>query len=702
MRWGRTLLRWGLALFAVGFAIWLVVLLRQNQRADPSAADPRTDPNAVVESSGGLITRTRGDARDFDIQHQGLLTYPDGRTTFKQVVVTVPARDDRRGFVLSGDQGEVAGDGERVTFTGSLRLVTTDGLTMTGPEAAYDAADGVVRVNGDVAFEKERMTGSSVGATYDNVRDVLWLIEQARIDIGPDPQGQGATAMAAGSAGFARSERYIRLQDAAQVTRDGQTLAGDTVTVFLRPEGDVMELVELRGHSSVRLPAPHGLESLAASDINLVYAEDGRTLRQTVLAEQASVQFRAAQGTGRRLAAQVIDMTLDADGSTVTGLSASNAVELSLPAAADQPARVITGGTLNGAGAPGRGLTGAAFREAVVFKETRAAARGTDALNRTVSSDTLDLQMAGSLDQIERATFEGTVTIRDDDRTASAPRMIYRTGSGDITLTAEGTDAFARVDDRGGSIQARTVNIINDGDDFLAEVDVRSVVKSGASSDRPSMFRADAPVNVTAAKLERTGTSATYTGDAQVWQGATSIKGQTIVLEEESGNLVARGTVRTVLELEEADVTTGKAKRSMTTGTSDELVYTDTDRKALFTGQARLVNPRDGDLKASRIELFLLEDGRQLERLEAYEAVTLRTPTKVGTGARLSYFPDDGRYVMSGTPVNVLEQLPTECRETTGRTLTFYRDVDTITVDGNQSTRTQTRTTGKCPPGGPL
>lgn len=702
MRHGRTLLRWSLALFAVGFALWVVVLLRQHQRDEQQAADPRTDPNAVVESSGGLITRTRGDERDFDIQHQGLLTYPDGRTTFKQVVVTVPARDDRHGFVLSGDEGEVAGDGERVTFTGSLRLVTTDGLTMTGPEATYDAADGVVRVTGDVAFEKGRMRGTSTGATYDNVRDVLWLIERARIDVAPDAQGQGSLAMQAGSAGFARADRYIRLQEAAQVTREGQTLAGDTVTVFFRPEGDVMEMVELRGNSSVRLPAPQGLESLAASDINLVYGEDGRTLRQTVLAENATVQFRAARGTGRALAAQVIDMQLDADGSTLTGLSATGAVRLSLPAAEGQPARVITGGVLNGAGAPGRGLTGAAFRDAVVFTETRAAARGTSALTRTVSSDTLDLQTAGSLDEIQRATFEGTVTVRDDDRTATAPRMIYRTGSGDITLTAEGTELVARVDDRGGSIQARTVNILNDGDDVQAEVDVRSVVKSGASADRPSMFRANEPVNVTAARLERTGTSATYTGDAQVWQGATSIKGETIVLDEESGNLTARGTVRTVLELEEADAVTGKAQRSMTTGTSDELVYTDTDRKALFTGQARLVNPRDGDLKAGRIALFLLEDGRQLERLEAYEAVSLRTPTKVGTGARLSYYPDDGRYVMSGTPVNVLEQMPAECRETTGRTLTFYRDVDTITVDGNQSTRTQTRTTGKCPAGVPL
>src|SRR5690606_1713102 len=125
----------------------------------------------------------------------------------------------------------------------------------------------------------------------------------------------------------------------------------------------------------------------------------------------------------------------------------------------------------------------------------------------------------------------------------------------------------------------------------------------------------------------------------QLWQGATSIKSATIVLDENNGNLTATEKVRTVLELEEVDPETKKATRTMTTGTADKLVYTEAERQAVFTGEARLVNTRDGDLRAARIELFLLPDGRQIERLEAYDAVSLRTPVKHGTGARLTYFP---------------------------------------------------------------
>ena len=691
----RRLVRYALAAFAVGFAVWLGLQLRSRSITTGPVSDPRTDPNAVVESSGGLITRTSGETRDMDVQHGGLRTYPDGRTVFQAVTVTVPERPDRRGFTIKGDEAEVTKDNAQVRLTGSLVLETTDGLRITGP----DATDGIIRIPGEVQFQKGGMTGSSIGATYDNTRDVLWMLERAQIDVAPDARGQGETHMRAGSAGFARAERYIRLQDAATVTREGQSLGGDTITVFMQQAADIVELIELRGRSTVSLPAPQQLQEMAASDINLAYQPDGRTLRQVTLAERAAVQFRGQGGTpGRRLAAALIDMQLDADGATMTGLNAQEAVQLTVPQAGVTPARTITGDALAGAGQPGRGLTGATFTKNVTFRETRRASRDAPALDRTITADTLELQTSGAIDAIDRATFGGGVTVKDAQRTASAPLLVYRTESGDITLSAEGTPLTARIDDARGSVQARIINILGGGDDVVAETDVRSVLQGGDdAAARPGMFEADQPVNVTAARLDRREKKAVYTGDAQIWQKATSIKGDTITLDESSGNLLAAGKVRTVMELEEKDAATGKSERSVTTGTAEELEYQDKERKAILRTTARLVSARDGDLRGNRIEMFLREGGRELERLEAYEAVTLQTAVRHAVGTRLTYYTSDGRYVMSGTPVVVLEQFPNECRETTGRRLTFYRGTDVITVDGNQSTRTQGRTAGTCP-----
>jgi hypothetical protein len=48
---------------------------------------------------------------------------------------------------------------------------------------------------------------------------------------------------------------------------------------------------------------------------------------------------------------------------------------------------------------------------------------------------------------------------------------------------------------------------------------------------------------------------------------------------------------------------------------------------------------------------------------------------------------------MRGSPVQILEELPGECRETQGKLLTFFRSSETVSVDGNEEVRTITRTT---------
>jgi hypothetical protein len=61
--------------------------------------------------------------------------------------------------------------------------------------------------------------------------------------------------------------------------------------------------------------------------------------------------------------------------------------------------------------------------------------------------------------------------------------------------------------------------------------------------------------------------------------------------------------------------------------------------------------------------------------------VTLRDRNRTTTGSRLVFTTADERYVVTGTPVKVVD----ECgRETIGRTLTYLKSADTVTIDGNE------------------
>ena len=94
--------------------------------------------------------------------------------------------------------------------------------------------------------------------------------------------------------------------------------------------------------------------------------------------------------------------------------------------------------------------------------------------------------------------------------------------------------------------------------------------------------------------------------------------------------------------------------------------------------------------------MFLGKTNNAMERLEATGTVALKLDVRSAAGGRLVYEAADERYVVSGVSgeqVTVVEH----CRETRGKTLTFFKSTDRIIVDGNEELRTQTKRGGPCP-----
>ncbi len=211
------------------------------------------------------------------------------------------------------------------------------------------------------------------------------------------------------------------------------------------------------------------------------------------------------------------------------------------------------------------------------------------------------------------------------------------------------------------------------------------------------MLNDNEPINVTAQELryDADASRGTYTGNARLWQGETSLQGETLVLDDKAGNLAATKQVRTRMMLEEIDDKTKETNLVESIGSADDFTYDDASRRATYTGSAHLTGPQ-GDVTAKKIELFLEADGRTLDRAEAYDDVVARLEGgQRASGARLTYFGGDERYVMTGSPVKILETVEGGCRETRGAALTFIRSTDTISVVGTEGNRSRTMP-GRC------
>ncbi len=804
--------RLGFAAFTAVFGV--IVYMAMGSRPPSTAAGPveRADPNAVIESTGAIVTQAKGTEEDFKIEAARQLTYADGASRLEDVRITV-ARRAGRTFDVTGRQADVGPGRAIIDLEGDVRIVADDGFTALTDHATFREDDGMLRIPGYVEFFRERLAGSGQGATYDRARDVLWLLDDAHVTIAPHEDGRGGMVITSRAAGVARAEGFMRFDDDVRIERAGEIIEAQTVYAYFTEAQDHIQLVELRGDSSVtgREGAPGSLEALRGTDIDLVYGDDGQTLRETTLVEDASITVRGGPETaGRGVAADRLDVGLEADGETVQWLKGNQNVVLDFEASDTTAARRISASAIEGEGEPGLGLTSLELTGGVEQRETSLE----DDSILVVMADTLTLAVAPGLGDVqdadyagdvrfERGALSGTADVATYDVSSgmlgllmlsaieSAPKVDSEIGVAEEIPPSGETDGAGAIEALGGEtdgatgtteppavgaperrptvtderavIEADSIDLEASGGALTATGEVKSVMHARAPAAtpgdgpmaqgrRPALLTEDAPVYVTASDLEyeRSTGRAVYTGDARLWQGETTIQGDSITLDNETGDLISDGAARSVMVLHDPSVvapapggagpTADAIEPETSLATAERLVYEESGHSVTYHGApapvaavpvpvaptvsgepviepwilAQVTGPQ-GELSARRVELYLGEDGRTLERVEAYGEVELRTEYLVApvvtaddpTGAavvepvveqrdalgdRMTYFVSDERYVMEGTPVTIIEK----CRETQGNSLTFFKAVDTISVDGNAEIRTQTRAGSDC------
>jgi LPS export ABC transporter protein LptC len=712
MRWQKTA-RLAIAIFIVVFAGVVFVAMRRSGAVPAPAETLDIDKKPVAQTLGGADWKRVDKAGKvlFSIRSQSQKMYDDGRNVFEHATLTLPDRDGRT-ITITADEAEAARPAEGGDFTtafvrGNVTLRTSDDLVVTCDDASYSDTDGMLKVPGPVTFTRGRMTGHGVGATYDRNRDVLWILAQARITVAPDEAGAGKLDATAGTAGLARADHYIRMSQTAHVVSDTRTIDAEDITATLTPDDQKIQMMQLRGKSRIVETGP-GAQSMSARDIDLTYAPDGRTLQQSKLMEDSVVQLPSNGGGTRRITARMIDTTMSPDGSAVASLNATENVVLNLPAQGQVPARTIKASTLVATGQGGEGLDTATFEGPVDYREARAARGAAAAVDRHATARRLIVHTKPGLGDLQQAEFRGNVRFVDGaNTTAEAPVGVYRVEQDRLELSPSTTDPGPppTVTDGELTVHARTIAMAMGTERLQADTDVRSIIerkaepKKGAQGRKddtklPSLLKQDQPVTIRSNKLDYDGgaSHALYSGAARLTQpGGTDLQADSIELDDKSGNLTAKGNVRTTMMLEDTDPKTGQQTVTKTIGTADTFVYQDDKRLATYTATgttlAHMVGPQ-GDVTARRIDLYLEEGGNALQRAEADGEVTTIEGNRVAKGRHLTYTASDSTYVIVGTPVEVVQKETTSCKRTLAATLRFQRAEDNIQTEGRPVTTT--------------
>ena len=699
--WRRPL-RFALLLFVVGLGLTVALGLRERGETVRAVVVERTDPDAVIQTRGSRIVQADSFGDNLRVVANRQLTYPDG--AFKMidgVEVIVDAREDRDGFRLQGTEASVDADQTAVDLSGAVRFVSDNGLEATTESASYSQDDGVVTMPHRSSFSRDDMAASSLTAEYDRATDRLQLAGEAAVTLLAETS---ATRITSHSATIAQADGFMTFLGGVVIEADERRMTASETHVLLVDESSShVDAIELRGGARVAGASgePGELRDMDATTIRLGYRLDGETVDRATLDGDARLRlYGTGEEEGTTIGSHVMEIVFSPQDDGVETLAARGQVRLDVPAAGTQPSQQVTAESLQALAGIDGTLERSLFEGAVEYLETHGTS--TDADTRIARAERLDATLADGLSSLEGATFYGDVSFSDGVMEGRGDQAHYAVQDDRVELVTIGPDGQTpRVVDRRGSVQAESIQLGFAGPTIDASGRVESVLSrtaeepGAADSDgvkRPALLDGAAAVLVTAETLTYDGAvqTATYSGGAHLWQGETEFRGETIVLDEAAGNLAIEGAARTRFLVTQINDDTELPEESLTTGRGLSMQYDDQQRRVTYTGDARLKGPR-ADLTADVIEVYLGRDSNALDRISASGDVTLDIPGRLASGETLVYYDADGRYEMGGEPVRIVEEGEDECRETTGRTLTFFITADDVSVDGQSEARTQTQ-----------
>ncbi len=692
MRWQK---RARVVVAIVGIASAIAIYAAMGERTKQTVVPPpqRSDPNSIIESSGNVLQQVRGSRQDYLIEAERQLTYKDGASKSFGVKITIRNRGGRD-YVVTGREMQAGEDQRELQLTGGVTLAANDGFIVKAGAETFNQDDGLMTAPGAVTFEKDRMTGSGVGMSYDKNTDTLTLTDQSRVNF-RDEHGNTTMEFTSGKSTFARMEHTLALEGNVHALRDEQVIEAMQGVAHLTEDEQHITAIELRGNSRV-VGGGAGVDSMSARDINLRYSADGQTLERVGLLGGGAVEMTGRGGSaGRQIIGDTLDIALAPDGS-LTKATGNGNVRLDLPGSPESPARSIRARTLDADGAAGKGLTAATFTDNVEYRE----GSGPSSAARVATSRALTVALTD--DAVSSAVFTGAVKFEEQGLQAAAGEARYDPMKGSLRLTGIEAGAVPRVTDDQVTIDGNAIDVGLQGRVMKGSGGVKTTLRARTATGRggtggadatklPSLFKQDQPANVNADALDYQGASgkAIYTGGATLWQGETTMRADLISIDQTTGDLIASGNARSSIALD-TGVSIARAAEIRYADVARTISYGSVENAlGVVAVQAQLGGPQ-GDLRADRIDVLLAEQGGHVDRLEAYTNVSLKLDARTATGDRLTYFAEDERYLMSGAgakPVKVIEM----CKETTGKTLTFFKSTDRIIVDGNEEIRTQTK-----------
>ncbi|HKA35283.1 MAG TPA: LptA/OstA family protein [Thermoanaerobaculia bacterium] len=650
--------------FGVVFVAVLAYSFRPGRRPSSRGADALPRPPVAGEdglpmtvSKGFDYTETVGGKRTFRIQAERTVGFgaaagqvPNSYALEGVSLTLYPEQGQGAPVTVRADKAQYDHRTNDAILSGNVRWSDEKGALGETAKIEFhpNSKGGDLLVPSPVHFSRGTFNVDAKSGRYDVAKRELALEGPIR-GAGTGEGSAGLSSIASDRAFYRREEGVIELVGSVSgASRGGDRVDCDAMTLKTEQDGNRVEWARAEGNVRGVLAAASGPTPAARAAGAAASAVERRYFAKT------GALFFGPDGAARSL--------------TLSGT----------PARVEEGSQKIEAETIDVAFEGGHAAAAHA-RGKVRF----------DSPENRAESDSANVTFAAS-GEIASLELSGNVRTQGEGRSAKADRIVQVPARGLWVLTGE-KGGSATAESEGSRVSADRIEMDRNRRTLDATGNARAVFVPGKSNENPPTLVGDSskPTFGKAARMvfDDAAKTATLSGGGTLWQGASSLFGDDITLNDGERVLVAVGHTRTVVSPEPSEPARGEKDRSPSVVTARRVIYRDAEGVAVFEDGVLVTR---GPWRATAQKATAtFGAARKIDRVELTGDVTLSDSStgRKGKAERALDLPGEDKTVLRGEPAWVTDA---EGNRVAGAVLTITEKGKRVEVTAPEGGKTET------------
>jgi len=680
-------------------------------RAKSEKAELSKEVTGVVEGYEQRVTKN--DRLYLLVKASRDVTFSDGHHELENINMAVYPPEGETPDQISAARAIYQPDSNVLSFIGNVKIETKEKLKVNTEALSFDQNSGIAQTDSPVAFERENVSGTSVGAVVEQKAKRLTLKSNVQLTIAPGQSTKSAArarpvSIKAAQGTFDQQSMLLTFSGGVTVEQETDILSGDNLNAFINDQKR-LQRAEIRGNSYMRVMDPgraaevHSINmdffmdqdqrlerALATNDIAARTLEgdadvqvsgsnsldvtfqpqnDSSLLKQMVAGGRSVITMSAPKSkvndpraANKRLTANAVKLTWRTTGRDLEKAEASGDAELFIEpvvSSARAERKKLNAPQFDcdffEAGNLARSCKATGGAKAALDPMQPVQNRGT----RTLTSQNMTAVFLKDTQDVERVDAQGDGKFNENDRNGLAANISYVAAEETVRLRGGEPTVW----DSRGRTKAIELDADLANDVSYARGKTTTTYYSQEQTNGATPFsKTKSPVYIASERGEfhHESGQAIYTGNARAWQDDNYVRGDKLIIYVNDKRMEASGHVQTTIY---------NAKRRVENNltvipvfaSADSMFYTDPDRTIHYEGNVDIKQGTDR-LTSGVADVYLLKDTNEMEKTIAQRSVVLTQPNRKGTGDWVEYTSANEVAVLKGNPARVddVEQGNTE------------------------------------------